>query len=230
MRLLDEFRYKDHERFGDSVQTTQYVAFPWRVRRQEAFDFQSISSGPSIFLRCNPKPKVVKRRREVLRSGMPFDPKCRSLEQVRPYFFKGYKSNALEAEQVEDKGLLLKKSLLKQLRELQELPPNWNGYGAVPIAADILRAARFFVLSLPNAFSVKPQIVPMTQGRLQFEWHSGPVSLEIEFESPGKLHYLKWDSQKGFDEEDIVHADDEEEILRLIQWFDSSCNEFIAAG
>jgi len=110
-------------------------------------------------------------------------------------------------------------SVLAKLEDLRALPACWNGYGAAPINPEIIRAAEDLVHALPGDIISTPQVVPMTRGRLQFEWHSGDRSLELEFESPDSIHYLKWDSEAGVEEEDVLPITQHGKILDLLRWF-----------
>jgi hypothetical protein len=93
--------------------------------------------------------------------------------------------------------------IVEELERLKDLGPNWDGYGAEPIALRTIEAAQRFICQTPFDLRIRPQVVPMTRGRLQLEWHRGPRSLELEFESPSRVHYLKWDSSAGLEEEDV---------------------------
>ncbi|MFO0959942.1 MAG: hypothetical protein U0800_21315, partial [Isosphaeraceae bacterium] len=64
-----------------------------------------------------------------------------------------------------------KSSTLRALDQLKSLGPNWNGYNATSIDRQLIQAARQFIISLPNDIAPTPKVVPMTKGRLQFEWH-----------------------------------------------------------
>ena len=86
----------------------------------------------------------------------------------------------------------------------------------------IIAAAREFISTLPRSIKAKakiPAVVPMRKGNLQFEWHDGPKTLELEIESPGTIHYLKWHSEAGIEEEEICLIADTEIVTRLIEWF-----------
>jgi hypothetical protein len=112
-----------------------------------------------------------------------------------------------------------KAATFRALEELQSLPPNWSGYGASPIDPDRIRAAKAFISALPCDLIATPKVVPMTRGRLQFEWHRGNRSLEFEFESSDRIHYLKWDSDAGIEEEDAIPVNDGANIHALLRWF-----------
>lgn len=108
---------------------------------------------------------------------------------------------------------------ISEIDELKQLGSNWNGYGAAPIDASIIEAARQLVGSFPPDLVVPPQVVPMTRGRLQLEWHRGSRSLELEFESADEIHYLKWDSETGEQEEEIIPVAEHDRAVDLIRWF-----------
>jgi len=118
-------------------------------------------------------------------------------------------------------GRLDKVSIISQLDRLKGLLFDWNGYGAQPIDVELIDQAKRFVEHLPSDIVDTPAVVPMTRGRFQFEWHRGNRSLELEFESWGRLHYLKADDYSGIEEEDILLTSQTPEIEELLRWFSS---------
>lgn len=129
-------------------------------------------------------------------------------DSLRPISGRNYGGDAFE-----------KPSVLALLNNLRAFPEGWNGYGAAPIDGGIIEAAERFVSALPIDIVTAPLVVPMTRGRVQLEWHRGERSLEIEFESPELVHYLKWDSDEGIEEEDVIPAQQHGKILDLLTWF-----------
>ncbi len=109
--------------------------------------------------------------------------------------------------------------ILEELGRLRHLPENWNGYGAPPIDPRVIESAEQFLTSLPGTRITAPNVVPMTRGRLQFEWHRGNRSLELEFETPERIHYLKWDTDAGVEEEEILSIKETVKIHDLLDWF-----------
>ncbi len=107
------------------------------------------------------------------------------------------------------------------LDQLKELTRGWDGYEAIPINPTIIAEARAFIGEFGALFPGAPQVVPMSKGRLQFEWHRGNRTLEIEFGESSGIHYLKWDSDLGIDEEDIVSTTDRRAIATVLGWFSS---------
>ncbi len=110
-----------------------------------------------------------------------------------------------------------------QLKRVAALEANWDAQGAHPVKSAIVEAARELLSSLPremkNNGTPIPAVVPMRKGNLQFEWHAGPRTLELEIETPSTIHYLKFDSHAGIEEEDICAITDTDTLAGLILWF-----------
>jgi len=102
---------------------------------------------------------------------------------------------------------------------LGSLAPGWDCYGAPSIDKAIIKAASKFVRALPENIAFQPRVVPMSTGNLQFEWHQGNKTLELEFETPQTFHFLQWNSDEGIEEEDTFRTSDIDRAVDLIQWF-----------
>ena len=111
-----------------------------------------------------------------------------------------------------------KEAMVEEILALGKLRPNWNGYGAEAIDAAVIERADQFAVELPLD-APRPQVVPMTRGRLQLEWHRNGRSLEIEFETPELIHYLRCDESSGIEEEAVVAFQARRKAIRLIEWF-----------
>ncbi len=107
----------------------------------------------------------------------------------------------------------------QELDRLGQFKPNWDAEGAAPMDPAVIDAARTFISRLPKNIASTPAVVPMRKGNLQFEWNAGPRSLELEIEDPETIHYLKWDSEQGIEEEDFFPVADTERAEMLIRWF-----------
>ena len=79
-------------------------------------------------------------------------------------------------------------------------------------------AAKRFIVSLPDNLAFRPLVVPTSNGSLQLEWHEGPKSLELEFESPRTIRFLQWHPEEGIEEEDTIALEDTERAVDLINW------------
>jgi hypothetical protein len=105
-----------------------------------------------------------------------------------------------------------------EFERLRGLAANWNGYGAPAIDGALIDAARAFVAALPADLAFHPVVVPMSAGNLQFEWHEGQRSLELEVEDPRTIHFLKWDPFKQVEDEGTFSIRDVERATGLIRW------------
>ena len=87
----------------------------------------------------------------------------------------------------------VKERILECLDDLSSLPKNWDSYGAPRLNRRIIDATRRMVRQFSEDVHVCPVVVPMSTGTVQLEWDVDSRSLEIELESSGRIHYLKWD-------------------------------------
>jgi hypothetical protein len=112
--------------------------------------------------------------------------------------------------------------LREQLDLLRGLQTGWDGYQAPPPARDIIDAVgRFINEVLSSHFVPRPTVVPTMSGGVQLEWHKGTRSLELEFESSDRIHYLRWDPQREIEDEEFIRVDDRSQADMLIRWFSS---------
>jgi hypothetical protein len=111
------------------------------------------------------------------------------------------------------------RALRARVDRLAALEPNWEGYGAPALDRGIVDAARQFIGWLAGYATLQPQVVPMSSGALQLEWHQGQKILELEFEDSRTIHYLRWDPAAGIQEEDVFPLGDTAKAISLIDWF-----------
>jgi len=107
----------------------------------------------------------------------------------------------------------------QKLGDLEKLRAGWDYEGAPPIKPEIIAAVRNFVDVLPQHVATRPMVVPLSTGNVQLEWHHGRQALELEFESPAEVHYLKWDPDNQIEDEDVISASDRDQLVSLIRWF-----------
>ena len=105
----------------------------------------------------------------------------------------------------------------QDLESLRALGPNWDGYHAPVIDPLTIESAKSLADKFPDDLD-RPEVVPTPVGSLQFEWHDGKRSLELEFDSPQLIHYLYWDPPDEI-EEDIILVEETESIIALIRRF-----------
>jgi len=88
--------------------------------------------------------------------------------------------------------------VVRRLIDLAELPPNWNTYGAPPISEYALSSAMQFAGNFLIKHCVPlPDIIPTSDGRVQFEWHRNAIDLEIEFGAGSEIDLVFEDLNSG---------------------------------
>jgi len=83
------------------------------------------------------------------------------------------------------------KGVLSELLETAEecRDPNWDGYGAVPVADITYQLAQQFLKALPLGISA-PTIGAEPDGHLTIEWYRSPRrTLSVSISPEGDLHY-----------------------------------------
>lgn len=76
---------------------------------------------------------------------------------------------------------------MRRFRELLQLGNNWDTQGSAAIPPRIVTAALNFLSDILYRTTAAPQIVPLSNGSLQLEWHENGVDLEIEIFGPTEI-------------------------------------------
>jgi len=76
------------------------------------------------------------------------------------------------------------------LRELADLPMDWDGYGSPPINREALETAAALAERLGLEKWPRTSIGPVPGGGIQFEWQVGERGLELEVLPDGGIAYL----------------------------------------
>ena len=84
---------------------------------------------------------------------------------------------------------------MKRLEQLINLPPNWDSYGAKKISPRAAQISLQILDSVMRDTTPQPSIVPVPSGRVQLEWHTKGIDLEVEVVSPILLHASFEDQQ-----------------------------------
>jgi len=80
-------------------------------------------------------------------------------------------------------------SLVTKIRELFDLGPDWDSYGARRVQRDAVRAA-LGLLAHANQDVPLPTVSPVASGGLQFEWGGDDDAVEIEVGPMGQITVL----------------------------------------
>jgi hypothetical protein len=96
------------------------------------------------------------------------------------------------------------KQTLESLPKLLNLPPNWDGYGALPIDSRCAEFALSILIQIMGDTTPPPSVVPTVSGGVQLEWHMKGIDLEVEVSSPTQGSYYVFDHRTGCEQEGSV--------------------------
>ena len=93
---------------------------------------------------------------------------------------------------------------LKTLRDLSQLPKDWDGYGADQIHEQIPFRALGVLGEVMDFDSPAPSVVPLSDGGIQLEWHRHGRNLEIEFPTDAAPNFFYYEDSGGDEAEGQV--------------------------
>jgi len=93
------------------------------------------------------------------------------------------------------------------LKELLDLPSDWNSYGARAVAPSHVDAALQVLSRIMRHDTPAPAVVPTNRGGVQLEWHTGGIDLEIETFSTQRLLVSFEDATTGTEWEKEIDGD-----------------------
>ena len=103
------------------------------------------------------------------------------------------------------------------LRQLANLPEDWDSYGSPPLTYLLLNSAQDFLDSLKFENVPSPFVAPVSGGGIQFEWRNEDRDLEVDFVEPLRVGYLKLIKNEPIEEGDFS-SQDYDSALKLIRW------------
>ncbi len=83
------------------------------------------------------------------------------------------------------------------------LERGWDGYGGLPVKREVLQFALRILAAVMDDTAVSPQIVPISDGSLQLEWHKRDVHLEVHVLAPYRVQVV-YERNAQEDEFDVV--------------------------
>lgn len=91
---------------------------------------------------------------------------------------------------------------------LLNLQADWDGAGAKRIPATTFQfGLQLLQQAVADGMHAKVQIVPLSYGGIQLEWHSMNADLEVEIERPNRFQVYFHDAKTGQEEEFIGKND-----------------------
>jgi len=93
--------------------------------------------------------------------------------------------------------------LKKMMDELRGLPVGWDGHGGKPLDGAVADFTLHLLIKAMPSGTPLPQLVPLSHGGVQLEWHDDGIDLEIEIEAPNRTFFEFEDQRTG---EVLEHA------------------------
>jgi hypothetical protein len=91
--------------------------------------------------------------------------------------------------------------VLQRLGFLLSLPPEWDSHRATRVSEQLAANVLRFLQEVMRPETAPPSVVPLEDGGLQIEWHTGGMDVEIEFEPSEPLEIYIRDIQTGDEHE-----------------------------
>ncbi len=80
---------------------------------------------------------------------------------------------------------------VRQIRGFATLAPNWNSYGAKPIAPAAMAVAEKLLARVMRTFGIRPDIIaPVATGGVHFEWSGTEAEIDVRINPDGTYSYL----------------------------------------
>jgi hypothetical protein len=92
-----------------------------------------------------------------------------------------------------DRRIWLAEHARRELNELLRLRPRWDGHRARSITDEAVRSTVQTLFEIAEELSLPPQFFPLPDGGIQYEWHVGGQSVEVEVGAGGIAHVLATD-------------------------------------
>ncbi|MFB9581711.1 hypothetical protein [Streptomyces goshikiensis] len=87
----------------------------------------------------------------------------------------------LAGEREIESKLEIQTYVIDKLRELRNLPYDWDGAGGSPVSQDVAQAAYRALDRIADFRTVFPFITPGEEGSVLLEWRAGRERIELEF-------------------------------------------------
>ena len=87
--------------------------------------------------------------------------------------------------------------IASKIKDLEYLEDGWSGYNSRKPSTDAIFGAGTFAAKMLNSSTPLPDIFPVPNGNIQFEWSCYQIDLEIEVESVTSYHVSFEDNASG---------------------------------
>ena len=110
-------------------------------------------------------------------------------------------------------------SARKRLKELADLPVNWDSYASSRIEPETIEVAQNLLAEFAKLNMPEPEILPVPGGGIQLEWSNAGTELEVEVLVDKTIEYLIVDKDGGMHEGQMAQCPKVTEIASLARWF-----------
>jgi len=107
------------------------------------------------------------------------------------------------------------RKIFTTLQSFSSLENNWDSYGALAPTRTSLVASGHLATELLNDSTPLPDIFPMPNGNIQFEWSCFGIDLEIEIESMSKC-YVSFENTETDEEWEKEFTYDLTELSKIL--------------
>lgn len=104
---------------------------------------------------------------------------------------------------------------IDHMRELAMLPVGWDGHDGRPVDIGIAAFAIQFLLQTLEPDGPAPQVVPLSYGGIQLEWHEQGIDLEVEVEAPNRI-FVSFEDQVSGEKFEREFSTDYTEVTRVM--------------
>lgn len=111
--------------------------------------------------------------------------------------------------------------LERAVNALLALSQGWDGRRARPLTEEAVEAAIELSVGLMFQYGipVPPQVFPLPDGGIQFEWHAGGQSVEVEVDADGSAHVLCTRQNGSVAVEGEISSDEPDSLLEAVSAF-----------
>jgi len=108
------------------------------------------------------------------------------------------------------------KETVHEIDRIAMLQDGWDSYGGKEIREEAIDAAIRLASRILASDTPSPQVVPMSNGGISFEWHENQIDIEIEIETKGacRVYFEDCTSRETFDF--LCDQENEHQLLTLI--------------
>jgi hypothetical protein len=105
---------------------------------------------------------------------------------------------------------------LEEVEQLSSLDQDWDGYGAERVSASAAMGAVNFLLKIAYPKLAAPEVVPVSDGGLQVEWHRNGIDFEVMFEPEEEPRALVEDRTSKAEPESVAGDEAINALHRLV--------------